>query len=163
MRQNDTSRNSQVRLNFSIDEELEAQLAAYEEATGRKQTAVIRQLLIEWLEGARELPENHPEHPAGRRTNINISARVRDALERKVTADKLPSLSSVVSSLLRSFLANRVPQPEDHVTLRLRLPAQVAQQFTNICALRGEDPARAIEIMIEARVRESLEALKESK
>ena len=158
------ARNPKARLNFVLPPDLEAALEAYEAATGRKQSSVIRQLVVEWIGGHAtwpSLPEKL-EHPEGRRTNIHVTQGVRSALDARLAEVGSPTVSSVIAALLRSFLAHRAPSDGDTVTLSLRAPAELLNQFAALCHLRGESVEAATIEMIRERVRESVDALKET-
>lgn len=152
---------SQARLNFVIAPDIASKLDEYEAYTGRKQSAVIRQLVVDWIEGWVDLPDGELEHPEGRRTNILLSWPVRHALNKRVAEIGHPTVSAVVHGLLRAFLDARAPSDEDTVTLRLKAPVGLIEQFTSVCTLRGHQPDEELLEMIRERVRESIDALKE--
>ena len=153
--------NPKARLNFVLSLSNEAKLDTYEEFTGRKQAAVIRQLVVEWLEGARSLPEGKIPHPTGRRTNVNVPWRVRSALDARLAEAGSPTMSAVVDVLLTAFLAHRAPTVADVVTVSLQVPVLEFNKFVDLCSLTDEEPESAILEMIRVRVRESVIALKE--
>lgn len=159
------ARNPKARLNFVLPPDLEAALEVYEQHTGRKQSSVIRQLVVEWINGHSTwpaLPEGKLKHPEGRRTNIHVTQRVRNALDARLAEIGSPTVSAVIAALLGAFLAHRAPDDGDTVTLTLRAPADLLNQFAALCHLRGETVDAATIEMIRERVRESVDALKET-
>lgn len=103
-----------VRLNYTINEELEADLSTYCELTGRTASDVVRQLMCEVLEEDRTLPlptaimqfdRNGPRRD--RRTDMWVPSRALRAFDEKLDAEGYPSKSAVIAYLLNDFLTTR--------------------------------------------------------
>ena len=95
-----------TKLNFVIPNDLDDDLTAYCDRTGRKPGEVVRQLLVEWLEGDRHL-RGSVAHPTGRRTQTSLSRVACVALEERIDREGLGTVAGVTAALLRPFLANR--------------------------------------------------------
>jgi hypothetical protein len=151
-----------VRFNFVLSNEVESRLANYSDSTHRNTADVVRQVLIEWLDGDLVLHRPLADHPTGRRTNITLPNVVRNALEERVTKEGHVSLSAVVNALLGRFLAPRAASlGGDAVTVRLPVPLPLYQKLSAASCLRGEDVERTILNCLTARVDDMVIALKE--
>lgn len=103
-----------VRLNYTISEDLEKQLESYCELTGRSASDLVRQLICEVLEEDRTLPAadkviafDKASPRRDRRTDMWVSPMTLSALDEKVETDGYPSKSAVIAFLLTEFLKNR--------------------------------------------------------
>ena len=150
---------ARVRLNFVISNEADRQLGLYCQQLGRSQTDVIRQLVIEWLEGDRALPEPCRDHPDGRRTNIQLTTPSREALEARVAREGHITLSAAIDTLLRRFLAARTLQSTDLMTVRLKIPLGTYDKAAAAAKLRGESVEQFIHSTLEARLENMVSAL----
>jgi hypothetical protein len=129
---------SKARLNFVIPDDLDHRLTAYCEAVNRTPTDVVRQLVLEWLEGDSSLPGPALVHPSGRRTNILLSHASREALETKISNEGHATTSAAVSMLLARFLAGRGPDSgAETVTVRVPLPVRLYNKFVQFCESQG--------------------------
>jgi len=152
---------NKVRFNFVLRDDIEIRLDDYSNTTHRNTADVVRQVLIEWLDGDLLLPHALGDHPIGRRTNITLPSVVRNALEDRVRQDGHVSLSAVVNALLSRFLAPREATQEDVVTVRLPVPVALYQKLSAAATLRGEEIERLILGNLAAHVVGMVIALKE--
>lgn len=150
-----------VRFNYVLSDETDRRLAAYCENTHRSASDVVRQVLIEWLDGDLVLQQPAGEHPSGKRTNITLPSVVRNAIEARLSKEGHVSLSAAVDALLGRFLTARAPTPSDAMTVRLKLPLTLFQRLTAAACLRGEDVEQTILNCLTARVDDMVIALKE--
>ena len=152
---------ARVRLNFVIAHETDRQLKLYCEHLGRTATEVVRQLVVEWLDGDRSLPEPCRSHPVGRRTNIQLTTASREALEARVARDGHITLSAAIDALLSRFLANRTPSGDDAMSIRLKLMLPVYKKVSAAAQLRGETVEQFIESTLFARLETLVSAIQE--
>lgn len=138
-----------LRINYVIPDELDAQLAIYCERTGRSASDVVRQLIVEWVEGDRRLPAPAKKHPIGRRTNVGLSDAVRAALEAKIAEEGHGTVAAVVAALLAPFLAHRA-SPEETVTVRVELPAAVHYDLLIFCERWNWSVADGLRLLAES-------------
>ncbi len=103
-----------VRLNYTISEQLETSLADYCELTGRSASDLVRQLICEVIEADRKLPaaaEVHTFDKASprrdRRTDMWVSSMALQTFDKLVEDGNYPSKSAVIAFLLTEFLKNR--------------------------------------------------------
>jgi metal-responsive CopG/Arc/MetJ family transcriptional regulator len=103
-----------VRLNYTISEELERSLNDYCELTGRSASDLVRQLICEVLEEDRVLPPaakviafDKASPRRERRTDMWVSPMTLKTFDSKVEQDGYPSKSAVIALLLTEFLRNR--------------------------------------------------------
>lgn len=103
-----------VRLNYTISQDIDEQLSGYCSLTGRTASDLVRQLVSEVLEHDRQLP--HPEvikqfikdgDRRDRRTDMWMSARYLAALDETLEEGGYPSKSAVIAYLLNEFLSAR--------------------------------------------------------
>jgi metal-responsive CopG/Arc/MetJ family transcriptional regulator len=103
-----------VRLNYTISEELETSLTDYCELTGRSASDLVRQLICEVIEEDRTLPpaaevitfdKSSPRRE--RRTDMWVSPMTLQTFDRLVEDGGYPSKSAVIALLLTEFLKNR--------------------------------------------------------
>jgi len=151
-----------ARLNFVLPKDLDTALDEYQERTGRSPSDVIRALVVEWLDGTLSLRETASKHPEGRRTNIQVRHNTQGALEARVAAEGHATVSAVVEALLRRWLTHRAPTGEEAVTLPLRVPVDLANDFAALCTLKGTSTEEALLNHIRERVTKSVSALKEN-
>ena len=138
------------RLNFVIPDDLDDQLTGYCERTERSQSEVIRQVILEWLEGDRRLPAPAREHPAGRRTNMQLSHVLRAALEAKIGEEGHGTISAVIEALLRPFLAHRTNGGDGTTVVRVALPTQVHDELFIFCQSWGWSVADGLRLLAES-------------
>jgi len=151
-----------ARLNFVLPQDLDSKLLSYQERTGRSPSDVIRHLVVEWLDGSLTLRERASKHPDGRRTNILVRQNTAGALEARVASEGHATVSAVVAALLERWLTARAPTGEETVTLPLRLPLDLANDFAALCTLKGVSPEDALLNHVRERVTKTMTALKES-
>jgi len=137
------------RLNFVIPEDLDDTLAAYCEETGRSQTEVIRQVVLEWLDGDRRLPAPAREHPAGRRTNMQLSHVLRGALEAKIKEEGHGTISAVIEALLRSYVAHRGNGGEGTDVVRVAISSEAHDRLFTFCQRWGWTVADGLKVLAE--------------
>jgi len=137
------------RINYVIPDELDDQLAAYCARTGRSGTDVVRQLVVEWLEGDRRLPSPARSHPIGRRTNVGLSDAARAALEAKIESEGHGTFAAVIAALLAPFLAHRASQ-EEAMPVRVRLSAEVYDKLFIFCERWNWTVADGLRLLAES-------------
>ena len=137
------------RLNFVIPTDLDEALVAYQTQTGRTPSDVVRQLLVEWVEGGRRLPGPAREHPEGRRTQTTLSGPTRAAVDARITEEGHGTIAALVAALLRPFLANRVITAGTTVVI----PVQVSADLEHKLLVFGErwhwTPADCLRLLAE--------------
>lgn len=141
-----------VRLNYSISEDLEAELASYCELTGRTASDLVRQLICEVLEEDRQLPppatiialdRNGPRRD--RRTDMWVSSRTLTAFDDKVESEGYPGKSSVIAFLLADFLGSRGNRAaEELVRTTIVVDRETYTHFTALGAANGKTTEQAI-------------------
>ena len=109
-----TMASDNVRLNYTISEQIDEQLSSYCEITGRTASDLVRQLVSEALEDDRPLPppaeidaflRNGDRRE--RRTDMWMSARYLSALDTKLEDEGYSGKSGVIAYLLHDFLNAR--------------------------------------------------------
>jgi hypothetical protein len=136
------------RLNYVIPADLEEQLGIYCDRTGRTNSDVVRQLMVEWVEGDRRLAAPATDHPSGRRTNLELTNVLRAALEVKIADGSHGTNAAVIAALLRPFLAHRVA-PGETVTVRVALPTLVYDGLFVFCEKWNWSVADGLRILAE--------------
>ena len=96
-------RNLTTRLNYQVTETAELKLADYCALSGRSASDVVRQLVCEYLDGARDL--NASMTPLnGRRTNCTLPVAVVDRMDKRVSGiGQGATKGMVISNLLESW------------------------------------------------------------
>ena len=123
-----------VQLNYVIPEDLNHMLARYCEQNMTTPSLLIRQLILEYVEGDRSV--TNPEHPRGRRTTVVLPQRLLLAFESKVEALNHRTKAAVIAALLGDFLPNRIHSGET-VRVELSVPTEV---FNLVYDLYGPGP-----------------------
>jgi len=141
-----------VRLNYTIDHQIDEQMSSYCEITGRTASDLVRQLVSEVLENDRRLPP--PETvdaflkdgtPRTRRTDMWMSARYLTALDEKLEEENYPSKSGVIAYLLHDFLNSRA----NHAgTEMVRLTTLVDRLTYTKLALVAERQQTGVEALV---------------
>jgi len=126
-----------VTYNYSLPRELSVRLAGYCEAGGRTPSDVVRQLMLEYLEGDRiptalSVVSNGPTV----RSSLRLRATTLKTFEREVEVQGRPSKAVVLEALLRAFL-DRSPKIVKQVSTTVLLPAEIAQEAAQRALLRG--------------------------
>ena len=111
-----------VQLNYVIPIHLEDLLTRYCSQNLVSPSALLRQLVLEYVEGDRHIEPC--EHPKGRRTTVALPARLLEALEQHITSGGHATKASVIAALLSAFLPNRVLSGET-VNIEAALPVEV--------------------------------------
>lgn len=136
------------RINYVIPDKLDDQLATYCSRTSRTGTDVVRQLIVEWLDGDRCLPAPAREHPTGRRTNVGLSDAVIAALETRIEEEGHGTVAAVVAALLAPFLAHRTAT-EETVTVRVGLSEEVHHKLFVFCEKWSWTVADGLKLLAE--------------
>jgi len=143
------------RLNFTITDDLSGQLSAYCDRTGRSPSDVIRQLVIEWIEGDRQIAGKASEHPVGRRTNIPLGYATLAELDRKVVGEGHVTASAAIAELLTAFLTARgEAKTEETISFGLQIPTKLYTQVIGTC----EREETTLERFLLEAIRDSLKA-----
>lgn len=111
-----------VQLNYVIPEELGNMLADYCEQNMTTPSLLIRQLILEYVEGDRVVSD--PVHPRGRRTTVVLPQRLLQAFESQIEDHKHGTKAAVIAALLGNFLPPRI-DPGDKVRVELEIPTDV--------------------------------------
>jgi len=111
-----------LRLNYTLSERAYELLNTYRDQTGRKPTEVVRQLLVEYVQGFLE-PINKPgPHPDGPRQDVYLMPGTVEMAEARATNDGYPSLSALIDRLTQEFVTGRIRSPQELVTVKLQIP-----------------------------------------
>jgi len=137
------------RINYVIPGALDDQLIAYCERTSRSASDVVRQLIVEWVEGDRKLPALARAHPVGRRTNVGLSDAARAALEAKIEEEGHGTVAAVVAALLGPFLAHRAGAGGT-TTVRVSLPEAVYTNLFIFCEKWNWSVADGLRLLAES-------------
>ncbi len=127
-----------VQLNYVIPIDLEDLLARYCKQNLVSPSALIRRLILEYIEG--DCYVSPGEHPVGRRTTAALSSRLLDGFSRHIESNGHSTKASVIAALLSAFLPNRV-YSGDTVKVTLDLPVEV---FNKVYDRYGPGPVEAI-------------------
>lgn len=139
-----------LRLNFVIPKDLDEALIAYQAQTGRTPSDVVRQLLVEWVEGDRRLPGPAREHPEGRRTQTTLSEPARAAVDARIAEEGHGTVAAVVAALLRPFLSHRVSRERpDEVTVPVAVSADLEAKFAAFGERWNWTPADCFRLLAE--------------
>jgi len=139
------SEDRSVNFNYVIPGNLQAYLERYCDQNLISPSRLIRRLILEYIEGDRELDEK-PEHPTGKRTTVSLPGRLLEAFEAQIEKDGGPTKAAVIAALLGQFLPGRVLTPDtETVRIESDLPADV---FSTIYEAYGPGPIN--EVMVKA-------------
>lgn len=152
---------ARVRLNLVLAPEIDDQLTNYCAYVGRTPTEVMRQLLIEWVEGDRHITAPTLAHPTGRRTNVMLTAHARSSLEERLSTEGHATISAVLHALLAAFLAARAPTDRDTMTLRLKLPIRMYDRLSAAAKLHNADVQQMTITILKAHLDTMVSALQE--
>lgn len=98
----------QTRLNYVIPVDLEHLLSRYCAQTEMKSGPLVRRLISDFVKGDIELNCEALEHPKGRRTSVDLPARLLGALEERCEHMGVPTKAALIAALLRYFVPPRV-------------------------------------------------------
>lgn len=127
-----------VQLNYVIPIDLEDLLARYCKQNLVSPSALIRRLILEYIEGSRYISPG--EHPVGRRTTAALSTRLLNEFTRQIESRGHATKASVIAALLSDFLPNRV-YSGDTVKVAIDLPVEV---FNKVYERYGPGPVETI-------------------
>ena len=156
-----------TRLNYSISEELEVELNAYCELTGRKASDVVRQLICEVLEDDRQLPtpatvaefaKNSPRRDG--RTDMWIAPKILNAFDEKLEVEGYPGKSTVIAYLLGGFLKSRSNHAAEEM---VRTPIFIDRETYARLGTLGAPHGKSAEQMIAEVARDYAKKSKASK
>jgi len=151
----------QVRLNYTISEELEGQLTQYCEVTGRTASDVVRQLIYEFLEDDRTLPEpavvqarmrSGPRKD--RRTDMWVSPNTFKAFHARLEQDGYSGKSAAIAYLLGDFLSNRVNHTAEEM---VRVTFLINRDLYNAVQTAASAKSMQLEQLLAELVQTSLE------
>ena len=111
-----------VQLNYVIPVALEDLLARYCKQNLVSPSALIRRLILEYVEGDRYIEPG--KHPVGRRTTAILPSRLLGGFELQVMSNGHSTKASVIAALLSGFLPGRVYAGET-VRVEIDLPVEV--------------------------------------
>lgn len=126
-----------VTYNYSLPKSLAGRLADYCEQTGRSPSDVVRQLMLEYLEGDR-IPSglSGASNKPIVRSSLRLRSTTLKAFENEVAAQGRPSKACVLEALLRAFL-DRSPKIVERVSTSVLLPVTVMRTAVERATLRG--------------------------
>jgi hypothetical protein len=126
-----------VTYNYSLPKELSAHLAAYCESRGRTPSDVVRQLMLEYLEGDR-VPTKHSAPSGGPsvRSSMRLRATTLKTFEREVEVQGRQSKGAVLEALLRAFLS-RSPKVVEQSSVTVLLPTETVREAAQVASTRG--------------------------
>lgn len=120
-----------VQLNYVIPPDLEEKLAFYSRQTGVDASALIRRLVLEYLNTEpRPLLPNALPHPRGKRTSLVLSEQVLKSLEERTRASGITK-AALVATLLDQYLSSHATAETVHVEVDLSISTldRLAAQF----------------------------------
>lgn len=128
-----------VTLNYSLPKDLSSRLDDYCERTGRTASEVVRQLVLEFVEGDRSIRslDYEPDVESAARSSVRLRASTFKAFDQKVTDENLRSKGAVLACLLTAFL-ERLPRGPERVLVTVSLPVSVVQTLTAEASNRGQ-------------------------
>jgi len=97
---------SRVRLNFVIGSAVEDRLGRYCAVTGRRMAGVVRQVVMELLDGDLPFPSSGEEEESARRTSVLLEEMVLARLDETARAHHVTK-ARLVGGLIESFLGRR--------------------------------------------------------
>jgi hypothetical protein len=97
----------------------------------------VRQLILEYVEGDREIPPRISDRSPGHRTSLALKGRIMNALEDKIEAEGHLSKGAVIAYLLRQFLVRTPANDSEMVDVTVQLPSGVYNDLANYCKARG--------------------------
>lgn len=139
-----------MRLNYSVPEDLAERLDAYCKSSCRSASSVVRQLLLEYLEGDRQLPPRVSERGNGHRTSMSLKRRIVSALEERVEEEGHFSKGAVIAHLLRQLLARAPEKSEEEVPVLVKLPAGLHRTLEEYAARNDT----SVETLVKSAVRD---------
>lgn len=119
-----------VRLNFMLSSANAERLDHYKAQTGRSRTEVIRQLVVDFIQGFTEIegPTQHPQD--GQRADLYLTAASVEMLEAQ--ANKHGGVSAVVNGLLDEWLPGRLRKLPETVDLKVPVPVGLYNLLTQL-------------------------------
>jgi hypothetical protein len=135
---------STTRLNYVIPNRLEHLLTQYCAQTQMKPGPLVRRLVGDFLKGEVGINVGDLEHPKGRRTSVDLPARLLAALEVRCEEIEAPTKAAVIAALLGDFLPPRV-ETEGIEKLTVSVPTSI---YTKIYKRYGPGPDE--EVLVEA-------------
>lgn len=146
-----------VQLNYVIPNQLEDLLTRYCRQNLVAPSALIRRLILEYVEGDRSIDPS--EHPKGRRTTVALQERLLGAFEHQISVNQHATKASVIAALLSGFLPNRV-HSGDTIRLETDLPVEV---FNKVYDRYGPGPVNSVIVKALQHLAESVELAEEAK
>lgn len=97
-----------TRLNYVIPAEMEHLLTRYCVQTEMKPGPLVRRLITDFIKGEVGVNLDKLTHPQGRRTSVDLPARLLAAFEERCEQIKAPTKAALIAGLLGDFLPTRV-------------------------------------------------------
>lgn len=97
-----------TRLNYVIPAQMEHLLTRYCVQTEMKPGPLVRRLITDFVKGEISLDVNALAHPQGRRTSVDLPARLLAAFEERCEQIKAPTKAALIAGLLGGFLPTRI-------------------------------------------------------
>lgn len=139
--------NHTVQLNYVIPQDLDGLLTQYCEQNLVSPSALVRQLILEYLEGDREVDAF--DHPRGRRTTVALTENLLKTFETTVDIRGHKTKASVIAALLYEYLPNRIHSAET-IRVDMELPVDV---FNTIFEVFGPGPTdKVVQTALESVV-----------
>lgn len=144
----------QITFNFALSHEMAKRLDAYCDTTGRNESDVVRQLILEFLEGDREVDPVGVAAMVSNETRSSVLLRpaTLKAFDTKVESDGLASKSATLSYLLDAFL-KRSKQQEERVYVSVPLPTSVMRVAVERAATNGSSLGDLLSEVVQAALR----------
>lgn len=133
-----------VRLNYSLSTRNAERLDHYKKQTGRSRTEVVRQLVVDFLQGfvVVEGPVQHPG--AGARADIYLMPGSVELLEAR--CEPHGGVDATVNALLDAWLPGRLKKIPESVDLKVSVPLDLL----NLLAQQGEPGEVMVRLASEA-------------
>lgn len=125
-----------VTYNYSLSASLASKLADVCERTERSASDIVRQLMLEFVEGDRQVLLSDGDDERTVRSSLRLRRTTLKAFEAEVAARGHPGKAVVLEALLRAFL-DRSPKVVERVQVTLSLPVSAMQWATRRAADRA--------------------------
>lgn len=128
-----------VVLNYSLPKELSSRLDNYCDQTGRTASEVVRQLVLEYVEGDRVLVGQvaHRAAPTDARSSLRLRSATLRAFEDKLSTERTsPTRGAALSTLLANFL-DRTKAPAPRVIVPVPVSTAIISILTSRAAVCG--------------------------
>jgi hypothetical protein len=126
-----------TRLNYVIPAQMEHLLTRYCVQTEMKPGPLVRRLITDFVKGEVGVNAEVLVHPHGRRTSVDLPARLLAAFEARCDQVKAPTKAALIAGLLGDFLPTRIDS-DTVERITVGVPSVV---FSKIYAQYGPGPS----------------------